>query len=765
MHIKNLIINHYLLLFILLLFIASCGGGGGGSPTPPTPSPTVTISSSASTVIINETVTLTWSSTNSTSCSASGSWTGSKATSGNEDVTIASTGSNNFSLSCTGEGGSSSASVTVTGINFNFSNSSHVTDEDTSITEAFNISSGASTISYSTSQAPSNGSVSYSSPDNSFTYVPDNDWFGSDSFSVSASTQGITQTATISISVNSINDSPVMNLTQLQNNEGDSLYPLALTDSNNQLEIDLYFSDIDTDLDQLSVSATTPDGESASIIYNNGATVSTLDLTDIKAGPTDLTISVSDGEATVSDVLQIWVTAYIAIDNESNPGDGNRAYTIFGNHNDSDRATNYVIISDALPDNERVLGFRSVIKRWINLINQTELSSIMSNYFSIGVIETALSSESAIGTATGCDSRDENIYCYTEDWRVALQTLQDQYFLNVDSRSVITGIGGRGVANLDWKVNIQNIPNVTDSTIRSVISTLKHEFGHSYSILQDEYTTTEVNCTDYNCSWIEIGPNTTAEDEPEKVRWNHHIEDLNNIPGYHDTTATEGIGYYKGVYWGIEHGYRPSFETIMNGYPSNWIMNGEITKEILWDKIGIEAFVIQALKYQGMHSIDATFDANNDLVISHSFVDPAGLFEVEWYLNGEKIENNSNSYVLARKSSGYEHVSYRIKEKTQNLLTVTDNILDFNDVYSGIFSGSDAWYCPNPLNSIAGYQTPICRNSLKIKWTNYSGLYNYFFYENIGALQSSGEANDYGLQYWIDYSGLGAQFGINWEAN
>jgi hypothetical protein len=479
---------------------------------------------------------------------------------------------------------------------------------------------------------------------------------------------------------------------------------------------------------------------------------------------------------TVTDTLKIWITRYIAIDNPSDPYSGNRAYTILGNHSNENRKTNYVILSDALPDEDRVDGFRSSVKNWVDLINRTDAAQILANFFSIGIIETPLSSQSALGTATGCDSRDPNIYCYTNQWKTALDSLQGQYFDDVDSRSVITGIDGRGVANPSWAVNIQGIPSTDDPTLRRVVSTLKHEFGHSYSLLADEYLTTEVNCTDFNCGQIEIGPNTTAEDEPEKVRWNHHIEDLTNIPGYHDSTTGEGIGYYTGVYYGADAGFRPSFETIMNGYPSNWVNNGEITREVLWDAIGQEALAIRALIFQGMHSIEAAFDANNDVIVSHNFVDPSGTYEVEWYLNGEKVENNSNTFLLERKSSGYEHVSYRIKEKTQNMIIASDNILNFRDVYSGLFGPAGPYTtdsidqltsagCNAVLTDNPDYANSFCRNTLNIKWTPFSPIYDYFFYDDVDDLINSAETSSWGLQYWYEYSGLGAMFGINWEAN
>ena len=99
-------------LFLITVFLSSCGGGGSSSP----PTPTVTISSSAAEIEVGRNVTLNWSSTNATNCSASGAWSGSKAISGSEEVTVGSGGSNNFSLTCSGTSNvSGSSSVNVIG--------------------------------------------------------------------------------------------------------------------------------------------------------------------------------------------------------------------------------------------------------------------------------------------------------------------------------------------------------------------------------------------------------------------------------------------------------------------------------------------------------------------------------------------------------------------------------------------------------------------------------------------------------------------------
>ena len=179
---------------------------------------------------------------------------------------------------------------------------------DRSITASFNIStSSSSSITYSTITASQFGNVSYSSSNNSFTYTPNANYFGTDSFVVSASAQGVTRQATISLTINSINDVPVLSLTQPVNNEGDNLYPLIFTDAENKLDINLSFSDEETALDDLIVIASTSDGASIPLSYAEGSDISTLDLSEINAGPTEINISIDDSEAVVSDLSLIHI--------------------------------------------------------------------------------------------------------------------------------------------------------------------------------------------------------------------------------------------------------------------------------------------------------------------------------------------------------------------------------------------------------------------------------------------------------------------------
>ena len=107
------------------------------------------------------------------------------------------------------------------------------------------------------------------------------------------------------------------------------------------------------------------------------------------------------------------------------------------------------------------------------------------------------------------------------------------------------------------------------------------------------------------------------------------------------------------------------------------------------------------------------------------------------------------------------------------MIIANDDILTFRDIYSGIY-GPGGPYTFNQLSQAAcqpvltdnpDYANSWCKNTLNIKWTPFSPIYDYFFYDDVDDLINSAETSSWGLQYWYEYSGLGAMFGINWEAN
>ena len=110
-----------------------------------------------------------------------------------------------FLAACGGGGGGAEAPTPVVPpapapLTITLNDSSHSTDEDNAITANFDVSTNRSaSLSYSTSDEPDYGSVSFSG--NSFTYTPNDNFFGSDEFEVTASAESVSDSAKISLTI------------------------------------------------------------------------------------------------------------------------------------------------------------------------------------------------------------------------------------------------------------------------------------------------------------------------------------------------------------------------------------------------------------------------------------------------------------------------------------------------------------------------------------------------------------------------------------
>ena len=107
-----------------------------------------------------------------------------------------------FLVACGGGGGGAEAPAPIVPpapapLTITLNDSSHSTEEDNAVTANFDVSTNRSaTLSYSASDEPDYGSVSFSG--NSFTYTPNDNFFGSDEFEVTASAESASDSAKIS---------------------------------------------------------------------------------------------------------------------------------------------------------------------------------------------------------------------------------------------------------------------------------------------------------------------------------------------------------------------------------------------------------------------------------------------------------------------------------------------------------------------------------------------------------------------------------------
>ncbi|MDG2124862.1 MAG: Ig-like domain-containing protein, partial [Verrucomicrobiales bacterium] len=148
-----------------------------------------------------------------------------------------------------GKGGTAQATTTIT---INPVNDAPVaaaqalaTDEDTAITPVTLTASDAenSPLTFAVTAQPTNGTLSGTAPD--LTYTPDPDYAGPDSFDFSASDGELSSVATVTITVNPVNDPPVASPQLLATNEDTATGTITLTAT-------------DADSDPLAYAITSP---------------------------------------------------------------------------------------------------------------------------------------------------------------------------------------------------------------------------------------------------------------------------------------------------------------------------------------------------------------------------------------------------------------------------------------------------------------------------------------------------------------------------
>ena len=747
--------------------------------------------------------------------------------------------------SCGGGGGGGGSAPSVPFL-ISLGLSSFSVDEDSNFSGSIAASANESvTLTYSINTEPTNGSLTLSSTSAQISYTPNTNYYGSDQFTytVTASNNN-TKSGTVNITVNSINDPPSIIL--LENND---VYENIFSDENFTIKVQV--DDVDNEISELVFSSSSIYGD-LNTSYNSVDSIISIDTADYSfAGPLDIDLTVSDNTDSASTQVKFWNLKKISDDQSINS-----VYTFLGNHLNNDRRVNYVIFVDAFEDSA-LIGIRQGLREWIDFINDDGIEYFVKNFFNINIIE--LSSDETrlkiqtgrtikedndfdsmtddeidefydgIFSENGCGLRDDNMYCFNSEFVTSAEDLIKSYGINdIDNISVLTSTEGRGTAcgGCSTPINIQDVFIGTNASqdvyIRLVMATLKHEFGHSFNDMADEYRSDywdpeenpdgSINCQsvedyyddlieydldengvidddenteierdglifDWGCGWVDASPNTTSEDQPEFFKWKHHFNNPDNIPGYHDENTTEGLGIFKGTYYGIEHTSRPSYENIM-GSPNRedreqWWYFGNKTPAMSWDKVGVESFVIQALKYQGLHNLNHQF-SNTGVAINLDFVIPDDIFEIRWFIDG--IENDSyknlTSLTISKKSSGWEKIAYRIFEKNNesNFISVEDPLESYADVYQGFFTSfNQLHYCDEPYSDVEGYDDSICNGTvtaydIQEDETNAYGAYEVKSFNDLMTLYCSDcNENSHWMEYFIEYSGLGGQMVINWS--
>ena len=641
--------------------------------------------------------------------------------------------------SCGGGGGGGDASVPFA---ITLAPNSISVDEDNIFNGSFAARANEPvTLTYSLTSGTSNGQINISSSSGSVTYTPDSNFNGEDSFtySVTASEKSVTQTSTVTITVNPINDPPSISI--VSNNELDE--NSILFDQNPSFSVT--YSDVDNSDDELSFSAKVngQDVPSTFTASGSGSGDITLDLTSLtSAGLFDAEIIVSDGSLTGVDTYTTWHISnktVVTISQDDDPEDGYDGgaktqkdyyvYYLIGNPQSTGR-TKYLFIGDSLDGNTDISLYRRALIASVNKLNASDASEFFGeDYFTVVSAEPVdPDGSSPVGVRTGCYDFDEDIYCISElDEAIFDVMLPDNVLVSILTKAVNPDSGlGRGV-NQGYK----NIQRIRDTDPERTRHTLMHELGHAHGYMGDEYRTDERDLTDrgYNV-------NTTTQSDLSILKWNHHIPDQLNVLGkdiqvcynYGDGTIADwddlginiadcdcfinewrtttdsngnntytfvrknpecsGVGLFEGNYYGLYDNYRPTFCSVMDKCTSAG-----------YGPVNVEGFAVGSIQNQGFYDNDDVRlvkdagQANVGFEIALDVEYDTSKITLKWFKNGveDTSKQNQKTVIFDRPADNSVEIYTAKAVDLTGTITASDDVLDNTDFYEGAFQSYFYW--------------------------------------------------------------------------
>ena len=693
-----------------------------------------------------------------------------------------------FLVSCGGGGGGSSFVLTVqqfTSFNVN---------EDESYETVISASTNKpAAISFTISRPSNNANVTISSSGN-LSYTPNPDYFGSDSFSITitASEEGQStyesKILNVTANVIAVNDIPTIVI-----NDDLTVYDQSTLIFDDLVSINVTLADVDNTANQLSVYGSI-EGQTLPGIF-------TQDLSIPGGGTGTAEINISSNQYAGLHFMDICVTdgsnsscggqmqAYFPGNREIKSVDycdstGNNCstsdqylYYLVGGP-DTDAKTNYLFIGDQLNGQENRDSFHEALLSSVNLLMESDASDLVDGYFNIIVLEeVALTGVSIFDIRTGCyASWDASIYCIGEVDRNFMTDVVPNWTVT----SFLTTISGRGVAQ--GSVNIQPI----SSRSRNVVM---HELGHSHGYMGDEYDSGgERTFAEWYGDW---SVNTTTVFDPEAVKWQHHIDFSEEIPGvdydicynysdgsiyYRDELSyeececfmneypdsdypgidfepgcEERIGLLEGTYYGEEGDYRSQWINIM------WCCY------LYYGPVNIDGFAIGSIMNQGFRDYSVNgVSGYGDLTSSNGLMNSITLgvdavfdqskLKLKWFVDGiEKPEYENMLSVTFDRPSDNDWVSYsyQVEDLSGNLFAPNDP-LSAIDFYEGNFERS-YYYQPDPeLTPIASLMPYIG----SFEW--YDPNNGWYTDESVNS------SNMDNFLFAASCCSMGATFKINW---
>ena len=654
-------------------------------------------------------------------------------------------------LSACGGGGSPPFSLTLP------TNSLITIDEDNTHTSTFIASTNyKSQITYEIINSTTNGESNLTTS-GSYTYQPNQDYFGIDNFSIRITAsrvddnnvltgETLIRSLPISITIRPVNDPPV-----LQINDDLGVYTDLSLLFDETLTVSVEITDVDNDISELSfygqlqnetisatldITQTTENDvviENQSLIFNLDA-VQEAGLFSMSLCANDLEDSTCEGEIEGYYISNKDIRSV----NYNCDDDGNNCetsqqylYYLIGNPTTTAR-TNYIFIGDQINGIDQRDEFHLRLLQSVNNLKNSDASEVFDDYFNVLVLEEVdITGASIFNIETGCyASWDARIYCIGNVDRSKIGDVVGDW----DTVSFLTTLSGRGVAQ--GAVNIQPISSRSAEIVQ-------HELGHSHGFMGDEYDSRGERS--FPTWYAEFSVNTTAVSDPSVVKWKHFIEDMANVPGvdydvcynyadgsiyYRDDFEYEDCECYMNTYDEDHPDYDPNYPGIndddscrskiglfqgtyydeVDTYRPKWI-------SVMWccfldyGKINVEGFAIGSItnQFNGFDDFIIKSDISDDVDLDNSeslgeyiTFDVNGVFDtsklkLSWYIDGieqAELENQLVATFNRPDDDAMTTYSWQIHDLSGNLIAPNDP-LNPRDLYEGIFN-MWSYYDPDP---------------------------------------------------------------------
>ena len=786
-----------LIFFVGFSVLTGCGSSDGAANV------LTTLSVDAERIVTGESVTLTWSSTNATSCSASGGWAGTKQASGSELVQPPGEGAVSFRLNCKGEGDGNSASVTVEVLPL--LEISQPTTAPLTVLEDEALSfdlpqfgtnrDPISPISYNVLIAPISGTLSLD--EQQATYTPNLNFFGEDKFTIEATSEGATSSAEFIVNVAPVNDAPEVVVT-LSGLTLDSGLTFLVADPGFTAEISV--ADVDSRAPDFSYLGRL-DGEEISLDVS-GNELAFRPPENFEAGRAVLEVIVSDGESETSATVDFWGSEILGV----SPSRA-RVTQIFGDiRSDERRIDHYIVLNGLTSESIKTAIWEAMTFFYDDFFIQGDdrRRALVDALFNVVVIDFPEGLKEPFTIETGCIPGAEAAYCMSDIVPQAIDFLDELALFNeltdvrvaADIFSIFTSVPGQGTAV--GRYNIQPI-TTAENTLDSLgpnhlLWVLKHELGHSFGWLGDHNSDDVVaeddsgvlinDFTDQLPTVDFFFSDVTLEDEVEKVKWRHKYSDSTSIPGWNnvDDKTNAAVGYWQGCYFDATNCFRSTHNSIMAAEFASevtrqaWMLEREGSDAVDYDEVGTEAQFLRSIHLQGANDLSVYTPQSEtaDLVVEHNLVLPAELFEIDWFVDGNLVNNwgdfgatyeegsAEDPYIgritIPRKASGeLSRLAYRVRDLgLEPAVSAVDELTEFADIYLGRFSYEGGFYlCPEPNTEWDEAGDTYCHVTANVFLDDGSMVFD---------VSSESEVFDRytNVRYYIERSGLGAQVVIDW---